>query len=95
MSTDELAFLLKLVRLVVGGRGWALTFERIEGNALRIECCAPYSRPVVVEARIGSASFAESSRGTVMSVHDVASEIYRKVRTPHDPKRVRARRAFA
>jgi hypothetical protein len=74
MTSDELSFLLRLARVIVGA-GFAMAFERERGGGIRVECCAPYSRPSEVIIEVVSDAYAKSDLGAVVTAHDVARRL--------------------
>lgn len=77
-SGDEQAFLLTLARLVVGRRGWAMSFELDDG--VRVCALPPYGFPAHVRFTVDSAHSAHSDGGSPVTPHDVACHLSRRAR---------------
>jgi len=76
----EQAFLVKLAYLLVERRGFGLSFE-IEGPRLRIACHPAYAPPAHVVVTVDSAHHALSENRRPVTVHDVATSLFRRVRS--------------
>jgi hypothetical protein len=78
-TSDEQAFLAKLVHLLCERRGFGLSFE-LEGPRTRIVVHPPYAAPAHVIVTVYRPHSALSENRRPVTVHDVATRLVSRVR---------------
>jgi hypothetical protein len=80
-TADEQAFLVRLADLLVGRRGFGVSFE-LDGPRLRVFVHPPYAAPAHVVVRVDDERGyrVRTEGGRLTTVHDVAARLIYRVR---------------